>query len=167
MQEALILVAAIIIWLVLRLLWITWRLTKHPHMETVDIARPSIAPFIHSMVEKISQAASITPPPIYILRSQLPNAFIFFPFKSRLILTDELLEEADQKADGVTFLEKIICHEIAHIALKHGARLLSLKLLEELVPATLFKKCGEAWLSRIEDEADVFAENIFNQLNKA
>ncbi|RLL50875.1 hypothetical protein D8Y20_10825 [Mariprofundus sp. EBB-1] len=166
MQLLLTIFAITILIIAVKTAWIVWHLEQHPHMEPLTLARPTIAPFIETMTEQISKIAEITAPSIYILRSQHPNAFIFSPFKRRrLILTDELLEEADQRSDGVEFLKKIICHEIAHIALKHGPRLYILKLMEDMIPVTRFHNLTKNRLNTIETEADQLAETLFEKLS--
>jgi len=163
----LLVIGTFAILLLLRSVWIALRLMQHPQLEPIEIARPSIAPAIYMMVERIATLAQIKEsPPVYIIRSQLPNAFVFAPFKKhKLILTDELLEESDSREDGLIFLEQIICHEMAHISLNHAPRLYTLISAKQLFPIPAFNRFADARLQKIEQQADTLAEALFLRLN--
>jgi len=107
-----LLIATAVIMLGVQLLWAWHKLRTHPHVEPIEIAKPAISRELGNLVTKVAGIAGIMAPPVYIRRAALPNAFIVAGiFRPELFLTDELLEQCE----SLETLERIICHEIAHI----------------------------------------------------
>ena len=149
----------------LALAW--FRLTTHPHIDPIEVAKPEIAFELNQLVAEVAAAAAISPPPIYIRRAAMPNAFVMAAIsRPELYLTDELLEHCDNSLEELT---RVICHEVSHIQrgdafklgfLTYGAQWssrLSLKWLK-----TIFQSA----IDRIEQETDARGEQLVARLNR-
>jgi len=150
-----------------RLLWARYSLRPHPHVEPVEIAKPEISNALHRLVNNIADIADVAPPPIYIRRAALPNAFIVAGiFRPELFLTDELLEQCDNLEE----LERIICHEIAHIqhadALPLGLLTLGLQYCQPF-PLPFLTNYFQRHINQIEQAANKQAEHLFNNIDNS
>jgi len=112
LQYTLLLLSAMSILIAMRLIWAWSKLRFHPHVEPLATAEPQICDALESLVEHVANHAKIEPPEILIRRAALPNAFIAAScLRPEMYLTDELLE----CCTDIQHLERVICHEIAHI----------------------------------------------------
>jgi len=161
-----LLIATLAIGVALRLLWAWHRLRSHPHVEPIEIAKPSIASELRRLVANVADIAGVIPPPIYIRRAALPNAFIVAgTFRPELFLTDELLEQCSSLEE----LEHIICHEIAHIkrgdAIPLGLLTLGLQCCQPF-PLPFLTNYFQRRINQIEQAADKQANQLFNSTNR-
>jgi len=148
----------------LQLLWAWHKLRTHPHVETIEIAKPAISQELGNLVTKVAYVADVTPPPVYIRRAVLPNAFIVAGIiRPELFLTDELLEQCE----SLETLERIICHEIAHIkrgdAIPLGMLMLASQWSRKLAMTSL-ANFFEKRIDRIEHVTDLEARTIFQAM---
>jgi len=167
LEWACIFIAIISTFLALRLVWAWHRLRSHPHVEPIEIAKPSISDSLHNLVKQVASIADVDAPPIYIRRAALPNAFIVAGiFRSEIFLTDELLEQCS----NIDELEHVICHEIAHI--KHGDALplglftLGLQCSQTLSLSFLVNYFQKR-IDHIEHAADMQAHQLFDSMNRS
>ncbi len=159
-----LLFATAVIVLGLRLLWAWRRLRTHPHVEPIEIAHPSIAHEMQQMVAEIAEIAGVAPPPVFIRRAALPNAFVMVSItRPELYLTDELLEQCSSLEE----LKRIICHEIAHIkrgdAIPLGLLTLATQWGRKLAIASLANFFDKR-IANIEHAADLEARTIFRAM---
>jgi len=153
----------------MHLSWAWLRLRNHPHIETIEIAKPEIATELKHMIKGISTIAGISPPPLFIRRGRLPSAFVVAAIsRPELYISDEMLENCSNIESGLAELERVVCHEIAHIqrgdALKIGmftygtqcSNKLTLKGVENIFQSAI---------DRIERETDKQAEVIFLKIS--
>jgi len=162
-----ILIASITMLISVRLLWAWHHLRSHPHVETIEVAKPSISAPLHNLVKQVASIAQVKAPPIYVRRASMPNAFILAGiFRPELFLSDELLEQCH----SIEALEHVICHEIAHIkhadALPLGLLTLSIQYCQALhisCLANYFQK----HIDYIEQAADKQANQLFNSINRS
>ena len=146
------------------------QLRTHPRVEPVEIAKPAIADELNNLIAEVSSIANVSPPPLFIRRARLPNAFVVAAiFRPELYITDELLEDCDGFENALERLALTICHEIAHIqrgdALKLGLLTYAAQLSAKLTLQGL-EKIFQSTMKRIEQEADRQAEVIFRQLSR-
>jgi len=159
-----LLITTFAIALALRLLWAWHRLRSHPHIEPIAIAKPAISNALQNLIASVANIADIAPPPVYIRRAALPNAFIVAGiFRPELFLTDELLEQCT----SLTELERIICHEVAHIKRGDAIPLGILTLLTQwsrmLAVPFLLHYCQKR-IDSIEHAANLEAEAFFQTI---
>jgi len=162
-----LLIAAATIAIALRLLWAWYKLRSHPHVEPIEIAQPSIANAMQQMVAEVANIAGIAPPPVFIRRAALPNAFIVAGiFRPELFLTDELLEQCDNLED----LKRVICHEVAHIKRGDDIALGILTLASQWsrkLAMTSLANFSEKRIGKIEHATDLAAQAIFQTMETA
>jgi len=161
-----IFIAIIATFIGLKLAWAWHRLRSHPHVEPIEVAKPSISDSLHNLIKHVAIIAGVNAPPIYIRRAALPNAFIVAGiFRSEIFLSDELLEECV----SLEALERVICHEIAHI--KHGDALplglLTLGLqCSQTLSLSFLANYFQNRIDQIEHAADMQAHQLFNSMNR-
>ena len=127
------------------------RLRNHPHVEPLERAAPDLAPSLNEMVRRMAARIGVEPPPIRIRRARLPNAFVVASFlRPELYLTDELLEECDQREDGLDFLEQAICHELMHIRRGDALPLGALHMAAFVASALGLHRLESRFMDRIE-----------------
>jgi len=160
--------SAMFFMLVLRFLWAWLTLHRHPQVEPIEIAKPSIAENLNHLVADIATLAGVPPPSVYIRRAQLPNAFVVAAIgRPELYLTDEMLEYCNEIENGLDRLTFVICHEIAHL---HNGDALSLGLLTYAIQWCLLlrlKRLGQYFqyqINVIERQADADAELLVREL---
>jgi len=158
------LIAAVSITIGVRLLWAWHKLISHPHVEPIEIAKPEISYELTQLVAEVARIANVIPPPIYIRRAALPNAFIVVGIlRPELFLTDQLLEQCCNLDD----LERVICHEIAHIKRTDTIPLGLLTLAKQwsqILALKCFTTYFQKLMTNIEHAADKDAEVLFNNL---
>ena len=161
-------IAAIALFVVIKLLWAWYRLRSHPHVESIEVANPEVAADLNALIAEVAAAAGIAAPPLYIRRAALPNAFIVAAIiRPELYLTDELLEECDGQADGLHQLMHTICHEIAHIKRGDAIKLGILTWLTHTVASFSMNSNGgifQCKIELIEDAANVEADSLMVRL---
>jgi len=160
-----ILIASIAILISVRLVWAWHHLRSHPHVEPIEIAKPSISEPLNNLVKQVASIAKVDAPPIYIRRASMPNAFILAGiFRPELFLSDELLEQCQ----SIEALEHVICHEIAHI--QHGDALPLGLLTMGLQCCQLFPFLMhylQRHIDKIEQVADKQANHLLNSINRS
>jgi len=150
--------------------WSKYRITHHPHVESIHIALPSIADEIQSLAQKIALIAQIETPNIYIFRAQFSNAFIITARRTPyLFLSDELLEECNALGvdAGIGKLEWTICHEIAHIQRHDALPIYIVEIVSSFASLLQFKKLSrftEQWRFSIEEQADSKADILYKSI---
>lgn len=160
-----VLIAVII---VCRLLWAWLRLKSHAHVEPVEVADPSIASELNQLVEQIARQAGVAPPPLFIRRAALPNAFVVATMlRPELYLTDELLEQCNASTNPLEMLTRVLSHEISHIRRGDALRLGLLAWLSQIFTGAglrrLAARCTQS-IENIEHLTDVEADQLMQQL---
>jgi len=162
------LIAVIALSMSLHLLWAWYHIHASPHVEPVDIAVPNIAPYLSRMISDISGIAGIDPPSLYVCRAQLPNAFaVATIMRAEIFVTDELLEEANDRQDQFNYLMQVLCHEIAHIknqdAIRLGLITYVYHLSQFLKLRVVETKCNQL-IAKAEHRADLTADKLFEEV---
>ncbi len=161
-----ILIVSITVLISARLLWAWQHLRYHPHVEPIEVAKPSISKPLNNLVKQVASIAQVKTPPIYIRRASMPNAFILAGiFRPELFLSDELLEQCQ----SIEALEHVICHEIAHIqhadALPLGLLTMGLQCCQ-LLPLPFMTHYIQRRIDKIEQAADKQANHLLNSINR-
>ena len=169
LQLVAIAIALISLLATLHLSWAWFRFRTHPHIESIEIAEPSIAIELKQLVAEIATIAGVPAPPLYIRRAAMPNAFVVTAiFRSELYLTDELLEHCNELENGLEKLTLAICHEIAHIqrgdALRVGLLTYGLHLSDKLSLKGL-GKTFQSTINDIESETQKLEKQLMAQLS--
>jgi len=169
LQWFVFIVAGVAMLTALRLAWAWQRLRSHPHVEPVEIAKPSVAEELKRLVAMIADHAGIAPPLLYIRRAAMPNAFVIVAIsRPELYLTDELLEHCDSIDNGLEYLTFTICHEIAHIRRGDSIRLGLLTYASQwanLLGLHKLEKIVRKKIEAIEQQTDMEAERLVHHVN--
>jgi len=160
--------ATIALYTVTKLAWLWYRLRFHPHVERVEVAFPAIAHELNALVAEVATAAGVSAPALYIRRAALPNAFIVATIiRPELYLTDELLEDCDNRPDGMNHLIHTVCHEIAHIKRGDAIKLCFLTWLMHLTSALCLPSLANTFREQIgslELDTDIEANHLAGML---
>ena len=151
-------------------LLLAWKtIHSHPHVQPLDeVISADIALHLKTIIAKISNLAGIETPNIYICRAELPNAFaVASIMRTELFLTDELLEEANNKENKLEYLTMVLCHEIAHIQHNHslepGLWTYGFKVGIFFRVQAIHRYCKNR-LIRLEDQADISAKALYEKM---
>jgi len=160
--------ATVALYVMIKLIWVWYRLRFHPHVERIEIAFPAIAPELNALVDEVATVAGVSTPALYIRRAALPNAFIVATIiRPELYLTDELLEDCDRRQDGLNRLIHTVCHEIAHIKRGDAPKLCFLTWLMHLTSALCLPSLANAVskkIGSIEQDTDIEANHLAGML---
>jgi len=169
-STALISISLVLLGLAIYFLRARNQIARHPNVEPIHLAHPTLAEEVQSMVERIAIIAEVPTPEVFIFRAELPNAFIIPSRKKPLLfLADELFEACDDLGSekGLAKLEWTICHEMAHIMERHALKSGITETLDLAGHRLKIKKLLELAQKRrviIENQADARASILHEEL---